>query len=196
MMEAHFALAAYLHSRSRNRSRAATGGDAAWLVLGHYVDSVAADAARFAPTLVVESPSLANALAEPYARTISSIVRDRQFDLVCAAASTFSKDILPRAAALVGGTMASDVLRHELVDGHLHFDCPQYAGAVTATLRLVGSPQVVTVRASAYAPAKPDDANAQSHRNASNRCRAANLAPSTKASSQRKAPGLMSPRQR
>jgi electron transfer flavoprotein alpha subunit len=53
--------------------------------------------------------------------------------------------------------MASDVVRHELVDGHLHFDCPQYAGAVTATLRLLGSPQVVTVRASAYAPAMPAD---------------------------------------
>ena len=46
--------------------------------------------------------------------------------------------------------MASDVVRHEVVDGRLQFDCPQYAGAVTATLRLIGSPQVVTVRASAY----------------------------------------------
>ena len=50
--------------------------------------------------------------------------------------------------------MASDVLRHELVDGDLQYDCPQYAGAVTATLRLIGSPQIVTVRASAYPAAK------------------------------------------
>jgi electron transfer flavoprotein alpha subunit len=122
------------------------------------LNAVATDAARFAPILILDSPSLAHPLAEPYARTIASVVRDRQFDLICAAASTFSKDILPRAAALVGGTMASDVLRHELVDGHLHYDCPQYAGAVTATLRLLGTPQVVTVRASAYSPAKPNDA--------------------------------------
>jgi electron transfer flavoprotein alpha subunit len=140
----------------------ATGGDVTWLVLGYQVKSVAADAARFAPTLAVDSPSLTHPLAEPYARTIASVVRDRQFDLICAAASTFSKDILPRAAALVGGTMASDVLRHELVDGHLHYDCPQYAGAVTATLRLMGSPQVVTVRASSYSPAKPNDATTHS----------------------------------
>ena len=48
-------------------------------------------------------------------------------------------------------------LRHELVDGRLQFDSPQFAGAVTATLRLIGSPQIVTVRASAYpaAAARP-----------------------------------------
>jgi electron transfer flavoprotein alpha subunit len=46
--------------------------------------------------------------------------------------------------------MASDVVRHELTDAGLQFDCPQYAGAATATLRLIGSPQVVTVRGSAY----------------------------------------------
>jgi electron transfer flavoprotein alpha subunit len=139
----------------------ATGGDVTWLVLGHRVNSVAADASRFAPTLVVDSPSLAHPVAEPCARTIASIVRDRQFDLICAAASTFSKDILPRAAALLGGSMASDILRHEVVDGHLQYDCPQYAGAVTATLRLLGTPQVVTVRASSYSPAKPDQAHSQ-----------------------------------
>jgi electron transfer flavoprotein alpha subunit len=137
---------------------AETGGDVTCLVLGHQINSVSAEAARYAPTLVVDSPALVHPLAEPYARTIASVVPDRQFDLICAAASTFSKDILPRAAALVGGTMASDVLRHELVDGHLQFDCPQYAGAVTATLRLLGTPQFVTVRASAYAPAKTVDA--------------------------------------
>jgi electron transfer flavoprotein alpha subunit len=139
---------------------ALTGGDGVWLVLGHQVNAVAADAARFASTLVVDSPSLTHPLAEPYARAIASVVRDRKFDLICAAASSFSKDILPRAAALLGGAMASDVLRHELVDGHLQYDCPQFAGAVTARLRLIGSPQVVTVRASAYAPAEPDAANA------------------------------------
>jgi electron transfer flavoprotein alpha subunit len=137
---------------------AATGGDVKWLVLGHQVNAVAAESAQFAPTLVIDSPSLAHPLAEPYGRTIASVMSDRQFDLVCAAASTFSKDILPRAAALIGGSMASDVLRHELIDGRLHYDCPQFAGAVTATLRLMGSPQVVTVRASAYAPAKREGA--------------------------------------
>jgi electron transfer flavoprotein alpha subunit len=53
--------------------------------------------------------------------------------------------------------MASDVVRHEWTGTGLQFDCPQYAGAVTATLRLIGSPQVVTVRGSAYAAAKAEE---------------------------------------
>ena len=126
---------------------AATGGDVTWLVLGDRLDHVAADAAKYASVLVLDSPVLNQPLAEPLARVIATVVRERKFDLVCAAASTYSKDCLPRAAAALGGAMASDVTRHELVDGQLEFDSPRYAGAVTATLRLMGSPQIVTVRA-------------------------------------------------
>jgi electron transfer flavoprotein alpha subunit len=128
----------------------ATKGDVCWLVLGRGLENVAAEAAQYASVIVVDSPSLEHSMAEPFARAIAATVGQRQFDLVCAASSTFAKDILPRAAALLGGAMASDIVRHELVDGQLLFDSPQFAGAVTATLRLIGSPQIVTVRASAY----------------------------------------------
>jgi electron transfer flavoprotein alpha subunit len=138
-----------------NSIASATGGDASWLVLGHQLDAVVSDSTRFAPAFVVDAPSLEHPLAESWARVIADVVRKHQFDLVCAASSTFAKDILPRAAALVGGRMASDVLRHQLVDGQLELECPQFAGAVTATIRLLGVPQVLTVRASAYPAAKP-----------------------------------------
>jgi electron transfer flavoprotein alpha subunit len=128
----------------------ATGGDVSWLVLGSGVGKVAAEAAKFGPVLHVDAPQLAAPMAESYARIIAHVARERRYDVVCAATSTFAKDILPRATALLNGAMASDVLRHELNDSRLTFDCPQFAGAVTATVRLNGSPQVVTVRASAY----------------------------------------------
>jgi electron transfer flavoprotein alpha subunit len=137
-----------------NSIATATGGEATWLVSGHRLEAVAAEAARFAPVVVVDSPGLENPMAEPLARTIAAVARERSCDLICAAASTHSKDTLPRAAALLGGAMASDVLRHELVDGQLQLDSPQFAGAVLATLRLVGSPQIVTVRASSYPAAE------------------------------------------
>jgi electron transfer flavoprotein alpha subunit len=127
-----------------------TGGGVTWLVLGDQIEPVVAEAARFAPVIRVDSPLLAQPMAEPIARAIATVVREHQFGLVSAAASTFSKDVLPRAAALLGGAMASDVVRHEFSEAGLQFDCPQYAGAVMATLRLIGSPQVVTVRGSAY----------------------------------------------
>jgi electron transfer flavoprotein alpha subunit len=130
------------------------GGDATLLVLGHGDANVAADAARFAPVLVVDAEDLAHPLAESYGRAIAAVVKQQGFDLVAAASSTFSKDILPRAAALLGGAMASDVVSHEMQGDRLLLDCPQYAGAVTATIALHGSPQTVTVRASAYPAAK------------------------------------------
>ena len=133
----------------------ATSGDVTWLVIGDQVERVAAEASQFAPALVVDSPLLAQPLADSYSRAIADLVQERQFNLVSAATSTFSKDVLPRATALLGGAMASDVVGHELTDAGLQFDCPQYAGAVTATLRLIGFPQVVTVRGSAYPAATP-----------------------------------------
>ena len=137
---------------------AATGGEVTWLVLGNELDSVTAEAALYSPVLVVDSPALAAPLAAPLSHAIEQVACERRFDLICAGASTFAKDVLPRAAALLGGTMASDVVRHELVDGRLQFDCPQYAGAVTATLQLIGWPQVVSVLASAYPAARPETA--------------------------------------
>lgn len=133
----------------------AAGGSAVWLVLGHRIDAVADEAAGIAPVLAVDSAALESPLAEPFARVISTVVKERGFALVAAASSTFAKDIVPRAAAQLGGTMASDVVRHELNEGRLQLDTPRYAGAVTATVVLHGSPQVVTVRGSAYTAAQP-----------------------------------------
>jgi electron transfer flavoprotein alpha subunit len=135
----------------------ATGGNVTWLVLGAQNEPVIAEASHFAPVISVDSPLLAKPLADCFARAIAAIVVERQFGLISAAATTFSKDVLSRAAALLGGAMASDVVRHELSEAGLQFDCPQYAGAVTATLRLLGSPQVVTVRGSAYPATKTDE---------------------------------------
>jgi hypothetical protein len=55
----------------------AKGGEVAWLVLGHRMESVAAEAARYAPVLVVDSPALEKPMAEPIARTIAAVARDR-----------------------------------------------------------------------------------------------------------------------
>src|SRR4051812_31175083 len=132
----------------------ATGGCVTCLVLGDKVELVAAQTSQFARVIAVQSPLLAHPLADSFARAITTIVRERQFELVSAAATTFSKDVLPRAAALLGGAMASDVVRHELTEAGLQVDCSPFAGAGTATLRLIASPQVVTVRGSAYPAAK------------------------------------------
>ena len=138
-----------------------TRGSVECLLLGHSLAAAAQDAAAYAPVLVADHPALADPVADRYAKVISDVVTERGCDLVVAAATTFAKDILPRAAGLLGGAMASEVIGHEFRDGRLCFRRPLFAGSVVATVALHGSPQIITVRPSAYAPA-----NARAERSA------------------------------
>ncbi|MGI9457924.1 MAG: electron transfer flavoprotein subunit alpha/FixB family protein [Aeoliella sp.] len=132
-----------------------TGGDASWLVVGSDKDELAAEAAGFAPVLVAEAPLPARPVASPCAKVIADVVRERGFDLLVAASSSIAKDMVTRAAGLLGGAMASEVVACKIDGGQLVVDCPRFAGAVTTTLRLIGTPQIITVRPSAFPPAEP-----------------------------------------
>lgn len=142
----------------------ATSGSLEWLLLGHDLGTVAADAAAYAPVVLADDPALVPPLADRYAPVIAAAMRERQADLLVAASSTFSKDIVPRAAGLLGGAMASDVVAHECCDGRLRLQRPMYAGAVLATVELCGTPQTVTVRATAYPPAERSNAAGETTR--------------------------------
>jgi len=134
-----------------------TSGEVECLVLGHRVDDVAQDAARFSRVVSVDSPALADPVADRHAHVIADVVARRSADLVVAASTTYVRDIVGRAAGLLGGAMASDVVSHEFLDGQLVMQRPMYAGAVNATVTLTGHPQIVTIRASACAASEPSE---------------------------------------
>jgi electron transfer flavoprotein alpha subunit len=125
------------------------------LVIGSGVDSVAAEAARFAPVIVVDSPLLANPTADRYAQIIADVAKARQAGSIVASSTTFAKDILPRASALLSAAMAGDVTDYSFMNGELLLRRPMYAGAAMATVALTGQPLVITVRASAFPAAEP-----------------------------------------
>jgi electron transfer flavoprotein alpha subunit len=125
------------------------------LLLGSGLDGVAADAARYGPVIVADHPELRHPTADRYARVIADVCTRKNADMIVASATTFAKDILPRAAALLRGAMASDVTGFARSEGDLLLHRPIHAGAATATVRLLGRPRIVTVRASAMAPAQP-----------------------------------------
>jgi len=125
------------------------------LVIGNGVDSVAAEAARFAPVIVVDSPLLANPTADRYAQIIADVAKARQAGSIVASSTTFAKDILPRASALLSAAMAGDVTDYSFMNGELLLRRPMYAGAAMATVALTGQPLVITVRASAFPAAEP-----------------------------------------
>jgi electron transfer flavoprotein alpha subunit len=125
------------------------------LVVGSGLDSVAADAARFAPVIVVDQPLLANPTADRYAQIIADVAKAREAGSIVANSTTFAKDILPRASALLSAAMAGDVTDYSFMNGELLLRRPVYAGAAMATVALTGRPLVITVRASAFPAAEP-----------------------------------------
>jgi electron transfer flavoprotein alpha subunit len=139
---------------------AARGGAVECLLIGSQLAEPAQDAAWLAPVLAADDPALAKPLADRHAAVITQTVRSQAIDLVVAASTTYAKDVLARAAACLGGAMAGDVVGHAYEGDHLLLRRPMHAGAVMATVELLGSPGVITVRPSAYAQAEPLEAAA------------------------------------
>lgn len=141
----------------------ATEGTVQLLVLGHELASVVADGVKFAPALVADSPELASPVADRYAHVIANIVKAQNIDLLVAASTSQAKDIVGRAGGLLGGAMASDITGHSFEEGDLQLERPIYAGAAVATVSLLGTPKIVTIRPSSYSPVGPQGAPFDAH---------------------------------
>ena len=112
--------------------------DVTALVLGENLDAISAESAKLAPVLVADHPALAAPVADRWAHIIAEVARAQNAELIVATSTTWAKDIVGRAAGLLGGAMASDVIGHEMVDGELRLRRPMFAGAVNATIVLEG----------------------------------------------------------
>ena len=132
-----------------------SGENVELLALGSELGSVAAEGTRFGPLIVADHPVLTNPTADRYAQIIADVAKAREAGSVVANSTTFAKDILPRASALLSAAMAGDMTGYSFVDGDLLLRRPMYAGAATATVTLTGRPLVITVRASAFPAAAP-----------------------------------------
>ncbi|CAI5515292.1 unnamed protein product [Closterium sp. Naga37s-1] len=142
------------------------GGPVAVLVAGSG-DAVADVAAAVAKiegvdeVITTESPALDHALPEPLAALLTNLAAQRSFSHVLAASSTFSRNVLPRVAALLDAAMVSDVV--EIVD-ETTFVRPIYAGNALATVRCStpspAVPTLLTVRATSFPAASSAAASA------------------------------------
>lgn len=138
-----------------------TGGEASVLLLGSDIGSLCAQAAEMAPVIAVDGPRFSDPVAGVHAAAIAAVVERHGFGMVVAACTSLAKDVVSRAAGLLGGYMASDVVGHRFCDGRLELDRPIFAGAAVATVVLQGGPQVITVRPAAYAAPPRLDSPAQ-----------------------------------
>jgi electron transfer flavoprotein alpha subunit len=136
----------------------AAGGELVAVVIGSGVAAAVADAAKYAArVLAYDDARLAAPLAETWAPQLADAVKRAGAGALLGTATSTGKDVLPRASALLGAGMASDVIA---VLGANRFRRPGYAGNAIEEVEIGGSVVVASVRQTAFAPAAPGNAGA------------------------------------
>jgi electron transfer flavoprotein alpha subunit len=119
------------------------------LISGQNVGAAAEAAAKLdgvAKVRVADDAVYAHGLAEPLAALLVSLAGE--YDAFLAASSPFSKNVLPRAAALLDVMQLSDITK---VLGPKSFERPIYAGNAIQTVESSDPKIVATVRTASFA---------------------------------------------
>jgi electron transfer flavoprotein alpha subunit len=119
------------------------------LVAGANVAAAAAQAANLAGVArvrVADHPLYEHGLAEPLAALLVALAPD--YTAILAGSSPFSKNVLPRAAALLDVMQISDITK---VDGPKTFERPIYAGNAIQTVETSDAKVIATVRTASFA---------------------------------------------
>lgn len=137
----------------------AFGGDIDLLVLGHEISGVAGQAAAIAgvkTVIAVDAAHLAAPLAVNHAPEVAAHAAD--YSHLLGPSTTYGKDVMPRAAALLAVNQVSDIMA---VDGPYQVKRPVYAGnAIVDVTAPEGVTFVGTVRVASWASA-PDGGSAE-----------------------------------
>ncbi len=119
----------------------------------------AADAAAKLPGVakvrLADAPEYGDELAENLAPLIAKLAAG--YTHVLAPATTFGKNVMPRAAALLDVQQVSDI---SAIEGADTFVRPIYAGNAMATVKSLDTIKLVTVRATAFEAAAEDGGSA------------------------------------
>src|SRR5690349_1090951 len=141
-----------LKQSTANTLRAASElpGEITLLVAGHDCASVAKAASclpRVSKVWLCDAPCYQHDLAENMGQLLATLGKD--FAYILAPATTFGKNILPRAAALLDVAQISEIIQVVSTDTFVR---PVYAGNVLETIRSLDPIKVITVRPTAFEP--------------------------------------------
>ena len=150
-----------INSATLNTITAASklGNDIHLLITGYNCDKAVQTGAQISGISKVIKAE-AEHLSHPLAEEIAPIIVDLAYNYshILAPATTFGKNILPRAAALLDMAQISDVISIKSSDT---FKRPVYAGNAIATVRSMDSIKLITIRTTAFEPADITDSNAR-----------------------------------
>lgn len=122
------------------------------LVVGHECQSVVSVVAKLEQVkrvLVADALAYKHQLAENVAALLADLAPNYAY--ILAPASTYGKNILPRAAALLDVAMVSDVVKIISADTFVR---PIYAGNALATVQATDAIKLLTIRATAFPAAQ------------------------------------------
>ncbi|MCK5284824.1 MAG: FAD-binding protein [Alphaproteobacteria bacterium] len=128
------------------------------LVAGSSCNSAVESAAKtenITKVLKINSKELSHVTAENIAPIIADLAKN--YTHVLAPASTFGKNILPHAAALLDVQQISDI--SAIIDNDT-FERPVYAGNAIATVKSSDDIKLITVRSIAFEPSSNEGGNA------------------------------------
>lgn len=134
------------------------GGEVHVLIVGANCAAAAQNAAKINgvnKVIKADAPNLEHPLAEEIALILVALAPS--YSHILAPATTYGKNILPRAAALLDVQQISDILSVESADT---FTRPVYAGNAIATVKSSDSIKLITVRSTTFDPASAEGGSA------------------------------------
>ncbi len=124
------------------------------LLIGHQLEPAIKDLIHYPmieQIITCDQPIYEHQLAENVSQVIAKI--GEEYDVILALGSTWAKDILPRASALLGVAMHSDVIE---IKSKEIFKRPVYAGNAIKTIKDQQKKKVMSIRATAFEKASID----------------------------------------
>ncbi|HYC31107.1 MAG TPA: electron transfer flavoprotein subunit alpha/FixB family protein [Gemmatimonadales bacterium] len=140
---------------ARQAADATGGGEVHALVLGAPgIGARAAELGKYGAdvAIVVEHAGLERYSPEVAAATAAERIGSGGYRAAFFAASAQGRDLAPRVAAKLGVPLASDVTGFEMKGEAVLAQHPGYTGKVVVTLRLAGSPALLSLRPGVIAP--------------------------------------------
>lgn len=137
-------------------ARANALGPSTAVVIGHQVDALAADAARYgvANVLVIDDAQLASRAADALTSALVACIRDQQVDIILTTTTLRMRDVSAALAAECGGALAADVSDVRINGAHVEVVRASHAGNVVSTWRYAHKPVVISVRKQTHAEAQ------------------------------------------
>ena len=144
-------------SAARTAADAIGGGEVHALVMG--APGIAAKAVELGKygadvVTVVEHPALERYNPEVVAATAAERITAGGYRAAFFPASAEGRDLAPRVAAKLGVPLASDVTGFEITGDAVLVQHPGYTGKIVVTLRLTGSPALISLRPGALPAAE------------------------------------------